>query len=256
MICALENAVFLQAEKFAVPDFAEIVNTGFAKNVLKEKKQALNNRLNTLSNARDALNEIDNATENLPDLLAAPSEVTPLLTSSVARQLQRWLVEQKEIYKNNAAQIFVPTVQNGETNTTKSKPMQHKINTGNQKSIALKRIAFLSGCNRMNEKIMSDNDFTRLTDYICSLIDTGTLPLDIRPISQTGVSNEYLRYTFYLIHKELYTTRFIRPEWIDLLHAVFTQFREVEKDTTRKKFSTPPFHYDTDIEDIEKRNKK
>jgi hypothetical protein len=108
----------------------------------------------------------------------------------------------------------------------------------------------------MNEKIMPDEDFARLTTYICTLIDTETVPPNIQPISQTGTTSEYLRYTFYLIHKELYTTRPIRPEWIDLLHAVFIQFRDVEKATTRKKFSTVPTHYDTDIKEIEKQKKQ
>jgi hypothetical protein len=98
----------------------------------------------------------------------------------------------------------------------------------------------------MNEKIMSDNDFERLTNYITTLIDTGTLPPDIQPIPQTATTTEYLRYTFYKIHKELYTTKPIRTEWIELLHAVFIQFKDTEHKTTRKKFSTIPPHYDQD----------
>jgi len=256
IICALENAVFLQAENAAVPAFAEIADSNFAKSILKDKKQALNKHLNSLSNAREALTEINNIAENLPDFPATPSDVVASLTSSLARQLCSWLAEQKEMYKNNAAQIFVPTVQNEGTKATKPKPTQQKISTQKQKNIAQKRIAFLSGYNRMNEKIMSNDDFAQLTTCICSLIDTGTVPTDIQPISQTGATSEYLRYTFYLIHKELYTTRPIRHEWIDLLHTVFTQFQDVEKETTRKKFSTIPIHYDTDIKEIEIQKKQ
>jgi hypothetical protein len=256
VICALENAVFLQAEKAAVPDFTEIVNANFSKSLLKDRKQAFNQQLNAISNAREALAEIENVTENLPDFPATTPEFAALLTSSVARQFRGWLAEQKEIYKNNAAQIFVPTVQNEGTKTTKPKATQQKITTQKQKELTKKRIAFLVGYNRHNEKIMSDDDFARLTTYIHSLIDTGTVPPNIQQISQAGTSNEYLRYTFYLIHKELYTTRPIRPEWIDLLHAVFAQFREVEKETTRKKFSTVPQHYETDIREIVKQRKQ
>ncbi|MDR1371815.1 MAG: hypothetical protein LBJ17_01620 [Dysgonamonadaceae bacterium] len=223
---------------------------------MKDKKQAFNQQLNTISNAREALTEIENVAENLPDFPAITPEVAALLTLSVARQLRSWLAEQKEIYKNNAAQIFVPTIQNEGTKTTKPRATQQKISTQKQKDIATKRIAFLSGYNRLNAKIMSDDDFYRLTTYICSLIDTGTVPTNIQQISQTNISNEYLRYTFYIIHKELYTTRPIRPEWIDLLHAVFAQFRDVEKETTRKKFSTVPQHYETDIKEIVKQGKQ
>jgi hypothetical protein len=255
VICVLENAVFLQAENTTVPVFAQIADSNFAKSILKDKKQIFSNQLNTLSNAREVLSEIENITEKLPDFPATTPEVVALLTSSVARQLGLWLVEQKEIYKNNAAQIFVPTTQNEETKTAKPKATQQKMNTQQQKNIAQKRIAFLAGYNRKNEKIMIDDDFARLTTYIYSLIDTGTLPTNIQPISQIGTTSEYLRYTFYLIHKDLYTTRPIRPEWIDLLHASFIQFKDVEKETIRKKFSTKPTHYDSDIQEIEKKKK-
>jgi hypothetical protein len=256
VICALENAVFLQAENAVIPDFSEIVNANFSKSLLKDRKQAFNQQLNAISNAREALAEIENVAENLPDFPATTPEIAALLTFSVARQLCSWLAEQKEIYKNNAAQIFVPTIPNEGTKTTKPKATQQKISTQKQKEIASKRIAFLSGYNRFNAKIMSNNDFARLTTYIFSLIDTGTVPPNIQPISQTETTSEYLRYTFYLIHKELYTTRPIRPEWIDLLHAVFAQFRDVEKETTRKKFSTVPQHYEADIKEIEKKRKQ
>ncbi|MDR2064114.1 MAG: hypothetical protein LBP85_00145 [Prevotellaceae bacterium] len=103
VICALENTVFLQAENATISDFSEIVNANFSKSLLKDRKQAFNQQLNALSNAREALAEIENIAENLPDFPATTPEVAILLTSSVARQLHSWLAEQKEIYKANAA---------------------------------------------------------------------------------------------------------------------------------------------------------
>jgi hypothetical protein len=94
---------------------------------------------------------------------------------------------------------------------------------------------------------MTDNDFARLVQYVENLIDTGNVPTDIKPIYTINISNEYLRYTFYLIHKQLYSTRPIHPEWINLLHAVFSQFENATFETTRKKFSTVPLHYDSDL---------
>jgi hypothetical protein len=256
VICALENAIFMQAENAVMPAFAQIVEANFAKALLNNKKQIFNNRLNAISNAREALTEIDNIAVNLPDLPAIKLNIADLLTSSITRQLYTWLREQNEIYKNHASQIFVPTVQNEGAKNTKPKATKQKITTQEQKSIAQKRFAFLSGYNRKNEKIMSDDDFARLTTYICSLIETGIVPPNIQPISQTGTTSEYLRYTFYLIHKDLYTTRPTRPEWLDLLHAVFTQFQDVEVATTRKKFSTVPPHYEKDVREIEKQKKQ
>lgn len=255
VICALENAIFLQTENSAIPSFSEIADNSFAKSLLKDKKQIFNQRLNTISNAREALASIEDIAESLPDFLATKAPATSLLASSVARQLQKWLTEQKEIYKNNAAQIFVPTVPTNGARATKPKAAQQKMSIQKQKSIAQKHIAYLSGYNRKNEKIMSDEDFAKLVSSIYSLIDTGITPQNLQPIPQTGTTNEFLRYTFYLIHKELYSTRPIRPEWIDLLHAIFIQFKDVERETTRKKFSTKPSYYDEDIREIGKQKK-
>jgi hypothetical protein len=256
VICALENAIFLKAKNADIPEFEQIIEPTFAKSILKDEKQALNNRLNSISNPREALAVIDNFAGNLPDLPKIILNTANLLTLSIIRQLYNYLREQDELYKTNAAQMFIPTTQNEGTKTTKPKAIQQKANPQKQKATALKLIAYLSGYNLKNEKIISENDFINLTTYICALIDTETVPVNIQPIPATGVSNEYLRYTFYLIHKELYTTRPIRTEWIDLLHTVFTQFKSTEKETTRKKFSAKPTHYDADIRNIEKQKKQ
>ncbi|MDR2119911.1 MAG: hypothetical protein LBP64_03430 [Tannerella sp.] len=112
VICAFENVVFLQAENAAILDFSEIVSANFSKSLLKDRKQAFSQQLNALSNAREALAEIENVADNLSDFPATTPEIAALLTSSIVRQLRRWLAEQKEIYKANAAQVFVPTVAN------------------------------------------------------------------------------------------------------------------------------------------------
>jgi hypothetical protein len=99
VICVLENAIFLQIENMELPAFSQMVEANFAKSVLKDKKQALNKRLNALSNPREVLTEIDTVAENFPDFPATTPEVAALLTSSITRQLRIWLAEQKEIYK-------------------------------------------------------------------------------------------------------------------------------------------------------------
>ena len=100
VICAIENAVFMQTKNTAIPAFAEIVDSNFAKIALRNEKQMLNNRLNTISNPREALSEIDNIAENIPDFPTTTLPITNLLTLSIARLLRNWLTEQREIYKN------------------------------------------------------------------------------------------------------------------------------------------------------------
>ncbi|GHV00823.1 hypothetical protein FACS1894159_07420 [Bacteroidia bacterium] len=99
VICALENAVYLQSAGTEIPTFAEIANLDFPKSILKARKQAINSQLIALSNPHEALIQIDSIVENLPDFTTIPTEVISLLTSSITRQLFCWLAEQKEIYK-------------------------------------------------------------------------------------------------------------------------------------------------------------
>ncbi|MDR3047413.1 MAG: hypothetical protein LBU51_07360 [Bacteroidales bacterium] len=129
VICALENAIFLQSANIAFPIFAEIVNPDFPKSVLKTRKQILNYQLNTLSNSREALIEIENMTENLPDFPLASPEIAVLLTSSITRQLQYWLAEQKEIYKTiipvaMTDKNFIQTINAGIVTTGKDSVIQ------------------------------------------------------------------------------------------------------------------------------------
>ena len=254
VICALENFNYLfviDNTSLAIP---EIIEKNFVRTKFREQTQKMSEDFNILSNAREVMIQIDEHLECIPDLqLLQPEYDLPL---SIPRLIKQWLLEQKELYQQNLAQMFVPTIQHDTKTTQNPKSTIQRTNTQDLKSKALKFYSFLSGYDRFNKKIMSEDSFSRLTTYINTLIDTESLPEDIIPIPQTALTNEYLRYTFYLIHKELYTTRPIRQNWIELLKLVFTQFKDVETETIRKKFSTPPTHYDKDIEEIKNRKQK
>jgi hypothetical protein len=116
------------------------------------------------------------------------------------------------------------------------------------KKIAGEYLEFLSGCNVHNEKIMSDTDFHSLKDYTFHLIEFKTVPKKIKPIPQTKISSDFIRYTFYQIQFNIYGKKNqVRNIWIDFLHNVFGQFKEIEKNTTYQKFATRPKSYQQDI---------
>ncbi len=249
---AIENYVFLQQENSTAFNFVQLANSEFSKEKYKEKRQAFSAVLSKITNPREAFTRIEEYIDTLPVLPTIPKEVSRLLDSSIIRQLSKWLSKQQEICENNFAQTFSPTVKNS-TNTNNTKPKREQADPQEKQNTARKLLNFLSGYNSKNEKIMSDNDFARLVEYTNAMIQTDVIPENIKPIASTNITNEYLRYTFYMIHKQLYTTRPIRIEWIELLHLVFNQFNGVEIETTRKKFSTKPVHYDKDIIDIQKK---
>jgi hypothetical protein len=103
-----------------------------------------------------------------------------------------------------------------------------------------------------NEKIMTDIEFTRLINYTNYLIETGLVPEKIKIIPQINISADYIRYTFYTIHKALYGTQKININWISFLKAVFLQFQNSEWQTLKTKFSTKPVLYDADLKALKK----
>jgi len=117
----------------------------------------------------------------------------------------------------------------------------------NKKKIAKEYLLFLNFYNIHQKKIMSQSNFELLMRYTNYLIEHESLNDNIQPIPQIEISNEFLRYTFYLIHKELFGTKRIKQIFIDFLHAVFSQFKNIEKSTTKTKFSVSPKSYDKDI---------
>lgn len=244
---ALENYVFFHSENEPIPEFRKLYESEFIRECIKIKRQAFSAEINVLSNPREVLAILEEFADSIQVLTSIAPDIEKLLDLSVIRSLLKWLSKQQEICENNLANSFSPTIQIGAHNGGTLKPKVQQTNPQEQKTTAHKLLYFLSGHNLKNEKIMSDNDFARLVQYVENLIDTGIVPADIKPIYTLNISNEYLRYTFYLIHKQLYSTRPIRPEWINLLHSVFSQFENVMFETTRKKFSTAPLHYDSDL---------
>lgn len=127
------------------------------------------------------------------------------------------------------------------------KPINDPFSDVQQRQYIRSILAPLSGLNPSNQAIMSRVDFDRLLTYTDHLVLTNTLPDEILPIAQTGISNEHIRFTFYQLHKQLFGTRKKRPTFIDFIHTVFAQFNGTAKTTTNSKFSTPPKSYKNDF---------
>lgn len=121
-------------------------------------------------------------------------------------------------------------------------------NYNDLKKVAEKYLAYLQGNNLQKSKIMQGNEYDRLLEYTFHLIEFETLPESIKKISQLNIPSGYIRYTYYLIHKELYTTKAIKNQWIDFLQQVFVEFKDTDWQTIKTKFSTKPSLYETDIQ--------
>jgi hypothetical protein len=98
-------------------------------------------------------------------------------------------------------------------------------------------------------KIMSDKDFERLNEYVFYMVENRRIPEVMQQITQTNISTEFIRQTFYKLHKQLYGRR-KNTYWIDFLHKTFIQFSGSELNTTNKVFATYRGNYEQDLENI------
>ncbi|MCC8423580.1 hypothetical protein [Mucilaginibacter sp. UR6-11] len=125
-------------------------------------------------------------------------------------------------------------------------PVKKGYSDTEKKEIATKYLHFFSGYNYSHRKIMTDADYELLLHYFDEFLKDEAVPSGIRPLPQLAISNEFIRYTFYLIHKELYGTHQIRMPMIHFIHTVFSQFAGTEITTTKTKFSVKPKLYNND----------
>jgi len=248
---ALENFVFFRFHDISVENLTieNLTNAETVKKYLTEAKTTVTQSLNQFTYGHQRLEVITTALDELDYI-----QFQSVNKVSIPLSLYHWLQKQKEVYQQNASSVFATDETGEEAIGKKQKPLskKDKATTEQQKSFAAEHLKFMSGANVQQEKIMQDNDFKRMMEYSYHLIETGKLPTDIKQIPQINIPTQHIRYTYYIIHKNLYGTKGIKKEWIDFLHKVFKQFSNTEKKTTKTKFSTKPQNYDSDMRSLEK----
>ncbi len=122
-------------------------------------------------------------------------------------------------------------------NTPLAAAVKKGLSDAQKKEVARKYLHFFNGYNYSQRKIMIDDQYGLLLLQVDAFLENETVPGEIKPFAQLGISNEFIRYTFYLIHKELYGTRQIRLPMIHFIHRLFSQFEGTEPKTTKIKFS-------------------
>ena len=208
-------------------------------------KDSISNEIIALSDGREILRYVESEIGKLTDL-----GITGKTTDSVASRILAFLMEQKEIYKHNISQSFAPIsspLSRGEGKTIPVKLMKADLNKNKQK--ARKRFLHFSGYNLQDEKIMTEENFDRLMNYIDYLVEHNATPPNVQQIPTINLSNEHIEHTFYLLHKELYTMRPTRDEWITFIKDVFYQFRDREFKTIKCKWQRPST-YDRDVQQM------
>lgn len=243
---ALENLIFLQSQNIDTSNqtIELLTQPGTVKKLVEDTKAIIFNAANQDNYGHERLAIFQTAIDDLDYTL--PTSVNK---NSIPSLLIYWLTQNKEVYKQNANSVFSKnTSADGEAARLKN-PLskKDKATVDQQKQYAKEHLAFMSGYNIKNEKIMPDADFNRMMEYTYYLIENQKLPTGIKAIPQTGFASNAIRYTFYKIHEYLYGTQSIKQQWIDFIHAIFSQFKNTSTTTTKAKFSQKPSSYEADL---------
>lgn len=112
--------------------------------------------------------------------------------------------------------------------------------------ITMKHLKCLSGKWRQ-ETIMTPEEFKSLVINTQILIKESNVPDDITALkNQSQISIEFIRKTFYNLHREL-NMRGNKKLWVDFLHKSFMKFENTSIETTYKNFSQYKGNYEQDL---------
>lgn len=102
--------------------------------------------------------------------------------------------------------------------------------------IIISVLGYLKNNNDKRQKIMSDEQFNLMIKYVNFYVENNTFPQNIKKLDSLNISNNLLRFTFWVLHKKLYTTNSIRQEFIQLIKQIFSDFDNWEESTLKRKF--------------------
>jgi hypothetical protein len=105
------------------------------------------------------------------------------------------------------------------------------------------KLDYLTTLNPKGESIMTIDEYEKLKKYVIALIINDDAPRLEPPIRRLNISNQTIIYSFYQIHKEVFSTGLIRNSFIEFLHNTFTQLEKYTKPTIKTKFSVKPKRY-------------
>ncbi len=189
-----------------------------------------------ISNTREIVNLIDSEKQNLSFFADNSIDI-----KSVPRDYLSFLKEQEKLYAPHLADALMTT------STPKSIMPIKKVNKSVSAKIknALKHIGFMSGDNEKGQKIMSDDDYAQLQQFITEFYQTGEVP-NVPSRLYAHLPNDFITYTFYLIMQDNDPGRdkAKRMLYVQFVHDVFSQLRNTDVQTLYRKFATKPSFYD------------
>ena len=245
VVAKYENAIFLHLLGHNPGVIQNLLNHKLVSELFDNQKSIIQNEINNLQLGLDRLHIVQDEINKL-----YYTNGTSKNHCSIPSLLYHWLTSQVTVYTNAASNVFASNA--AIADYVEPKAIINKVHTEEQKSTAFQHLTFFKGFNTQHEKIMTDDQFCSLIEAVNSLIELETVPTIDKQLPQINLPSNYIRYTFYLLHKSLYTTKSIKDSWINFLHDMFSQFKNAERTTTKSKFSEKPPLYDTDFQYFKK----
>ncbi len=245
VVAKYENAIYLHLLENNPSEIKNLLNETLVSELFNSQKALIQNNLNMHQLGIDRLDVVNDELNKLYYTDAAIKN-----HYSVPSLLFHWLTTQATVYTNAASNVFAPV--KDRSAISEPKEIVKKVQVEEQKATALQHLSFMKGVNGQNEKIMTEEQFRSLIAAVNSLIEFDCVPEIQKPLSQINLPTNYIRYTFYLLHKNLFTTKIIKDCWINFLHDMFSQFQNAERKTTKAKFSEKPPLYDYDYQKFKK----
>lgn len=185
----------------------------------------VNDYLTFINIQKNTLQYIVNSKSNLiydfPDFLNTINELVEYINN-------KYLSDQP-----NQIELILPTyyIYENEQNGNQS-------NISNDDILLQNVLGYLKGKNDKREQIMSDADYNKMLGYVKYYIQNQELPASIDKIEEVNISQNLLRFTFWVLHKKLYTTNSIREDFVLLLKEMFSKFDNTEFDVLKTKFGS------------------
>lgn len=103
-------------------------------------------------------------------------------------------------------------------------------------------LGYMKSKNEKRETILNAEDFKLLIEYTTYLIEQKKIPEITRQL-KPKLTNELIRYTFAVLHKEFYTRKRKRKYFYDFIKLVFENFKDTSIKSIEGQFGTKPRIY-------------
>lgn len=97
---------------------------------------------------------------------------------------------------------------------------------------------FMKGENERKEIILSEEDFNILIEYTIYLVENESVPLIYKKLKPNLSSKDLIRFSYWVLHKELYQTSKIRSYFYHFIKKVFENFNSNDIASIKSHFGT------------------